>query len=329
MTNDDSNSNIEFKTANSSKDYAVVIKSMNEKQQSSKSWLWLVSIGLIFLGLFLFLSILPSDKKLKTIKVNDKELLQALEKTKKEFGFDANEEPIIKSALKNITILDKLNDQAGLVLSDSDVADASKSLNRDNINLKDPRQYLAAYSLASSLKASNELPLKMEGGVFVFSFSRRISKAPNQALEHKYIDGMFDNKLIEEDRKYALEKAKYYYDKLQKDPNINLESVLNEIRADERLRPLNARNESYLFEPINSEEDLRAWREKNTTHEAAYYINQQLKKGLSPIMLSRLGSASQSDQFGRYVFVFVKDYTNNSVSYQEYLSVLNNSKESF
>ncbi len=140
------------------------------------------------------------------------------------------------------------------------------------------------------------------GYSFTFHFDETLTNAPAYKSPH-----YGDKAMLERDKKYAQDRAKYYHDQLAQ-KNITADAALAQIRADKQLGYyyVAGTNDSAKF-GITQDDD---WQKEVTHPEIASFIKQQTKTGLTSTQTGKVAAVpkpvSSRDYIdGYYYFVLL------------------------
>lgn len=214
-------------------------------------------------------------------------------------------------------VLDKLK----VAVSDVDIKNSEKKLfpsDSSNLNIN---QRLLAYANARQIALQNVYSGDYSGGILVFPYTRKLE----QSAKGREL-GWGDPKLIEEDKKYALDKANYYKDKLAK-KEISLAKAVEEIRNDPKLRYYNAQNDSTEF-GNSGDNPFGSWNLKISNISIANYVKDQDKTGVKDIQTfqTQLGTSDESSDAGYFFVDLSKVLKANEKIFEQYDKELNNLK---
>lgn len=145
-----------------------------------------------------------------------------------------------------------------------------------------------------------------EGTIFVFPFARHITSyeghlSTNPKDSKIGIISAYDPAQVEVDKRYAMEKAKYYHDGIS-NGSIDSAKALEEILADKKLANVNSANESVTFK----NDGASSWQDVIRIEGAADYIKSLKSSSLSEIQTSKtdvVNNGQKSSVDAQYYFV--------------------------
>lgn len=201
-------------------------------------------------------------------------------------------------------------EKANIEISDKDIESARSSLYPQSKDTYDPDGQpwmdMVSYDTALTGKLSEGKVSDASGYAAVFSFERRMRKTSDYTPA-----GYGDVKLIEEDKKYAESRAKYYRTALENN-SLTPQAALDQIKADARLSPLGmaGSNPSARFEGFITGEVSRpeAYLGQEVAEEVAARSG---TKGISEIKTGETGKEGEGvadehrQQESYYYFVYI------------------------
>lgn len=213
--------------------------------------------------------------------------------------------------LKYVTAADQMNINVTKDEINEQIQKLNKAIDKNSVNKYTKTVELISKKNAIYEKLSNS---GLEGYVFDFYFGQHIVSGPSYKP-----DGWNDPTLISQDKKYAKDRAEYYYRNLA-EKKINTDQALKEILSDPKLgnSKKETSNNSALYKSSRNNDDQIS----SIQDESTKVLRDQKNVGLSEIKIAKgpslVPSVDDTQQVElRYYFTYANKIGSSSISVAE------------